>query len=57
MDTPFFDGRPQRYRPAADAPLMVPEDVAEVIVDVLRRRGSATVPEIMITPGGETSWP
>ena len=57
MDTPFFDGRPQKYRPAADAPLMVPEDVAEVIVDVLRRRGSATVPEIMITPGGETSWP
>jgi NAD(P)-dependent dehydrogenase (short-subunit alcohol dehydrogenase family) len=57
MDTPFFDGRPQKYRPAVGAPLMDPADVAQVIVDVLRRHGSANVPEIMITPGGETSWP
>lgn len=57
MDTPFFDGRPMKYRPAPDAPLMDPRHVAEVIVDVLRRRASANVPEIMITPGGETSWP
>lgn len=57
MRTAFFDGRPAKYRPATDAPLMDARDVADVIVDVLKRRRSAQVPEIMITPGGETSWP
>lgn len=57
MRTAFFDGRPAKYRPAPDAPLMDPADVAEVILDVLQGRRSAQVPEIMITPGGETSWP
>ncbi len=57
MRTAFFDGRPAKYRPAPDAPLMDPGDVADVIVDLLKRRRSAVVPEIMITPGGETSWP
>lgn len=57
MRTSFFDGRPAKYRPAPDAPLMDPADVADIIVDVLRRRRSAMVPELMITPGGETSWP
>jgi len=32
-------------------------DVADIIVDVLKRNRSAMVPELMITPGGETSWP
>jgi NAD(P)-dependent dehydrogenase (short-subunit alcohol dehydrogenase family) len=57
MRTAFFDGRPAKYQPAPDAPLMEARDVADVIVDVLKRRRSALVPEIMITPGGETSWP
>lgn len=57
MRTAFFDGRPAKYQPAPDAPLMDPADVAEVIVNVLRTRRSAMVPEIMLTPGGETSWP
>ncbi len=57
MRTAFFDGRPAQYRPAPDAPLMDPADVADVIVDVLSHRGTAHVPEVMITPGGERSWP
>lgn len=57
MRTAFFDGRPAKYRPADDAPLMDPVDVADVIVNVLRARRSAMIPEIMVTPGGETSWP
>lgn len=57
MRTAFFDGRPAKYRPADDAPLMDPADVADVIVGVLAARRTAMVPEIMITPGGETSWP
>ncbi len=57
MRTAFFDGRPAKYRPADDAPLMDPADVAAVIIDVLRARRSAMVPELMLTPGGETSWP
>jgi hypothetical protein len=57
MDTGFFDGRPEKYRPGPDASLMNPADVAEVIVNVLRTDGTATLPEIMITPAGETSWP
>ena len=57
MRTAFFDGRPAKYRPAEDAPLMDPVDVADIIVNVLRANRTAMVPEIMITPGGETSWP
>lgn len=57
MRTSFFDGRPAKYRPAPDAPLMDASDVADIIVDVLKRNRSAMVPELMITPGGETSWP
>ncbi len=57
MRTAFFDGRPAKYRPADDAPLMDPADVADIIVNVLRARRTAMVPEIMVTPGGETSWP
>ena len=31
--------------------------LADIIVNVLRARRTAMVPEIMVTPGGETSWP
>jgi NAD(P)-dependent dehydrogenase (short-subunit alcohol dehydrogenase family) len=57
MNTAFFDDRPEQYRPGPDADLMDPADIAAVIVDVLARRSTATVPEVMITPAGETSWP
>lgn len=57
MRTAFFGGRPAKYHPADHVPLMDAEDVAEVILSVVRARGAAIVPEIMITPGGQTSWP
>jgi NAD(P)-dependent dehydrogenase (short-subunit alcohol dehydrogenase family) len=57
MRTAFFDGRPEKYRPGADAPLMEPRHVAEAVIDVLRAPRGATVRELVVTAPGETSWP
>lgn len=57
MRTAFFDGRPEKYRPAPDAPLMEPGDVAATVIDVLRSPREATVRELVLTAPGEPSWP
>jgi len=57
MRTPFFDGRPEQYRPAPDASLMDPAEVAETIVSVLTLPGSAQLRELVLIPPGEPSWP
>lgn len=57
MSTPFFDGRPEQYRPGPDAPLMDPRAVAETVVDVLARPPGATIRELVVTAEGEPSWP
>jgi NAD(P)-dependent dehydrogenase (short-subunit alcohol dehydrogenase family) len=57
MRTAFFDGRPAKYRPGPDAPLMDPADVAETVIDVLSARGTGIVRELVITAPGEPSWP
>jgi short-subunit dehydrogenase len=57
MRTGFFDDRPQRYRPAPDAALAPPEEVAEAIVFALTRPPGVDVRELMVSVSTEPSWP
>ena len=57
MQTAFFDGRPEQYRPAADAALNRPEDVADAVLFALRQPPGCEVRELLVAPSTETSWP
>jgi NAD(P)-dependent dehydrogenase (short-subunit alcohol dehydrogenase family) len=57
MRTSFFDGRPDRYRPAPDAPLNAPGDVAAAVLFALRQPPKCELREMVICPDQESSWP
>ena len=57
MQTGFFNGRPEQYKPAADAKLNRPEDVAEAVLFALRQPAGCEVRELLVAPSTETSWP
>jgi NAD(P)-dependent dehydrogenase (short-subunit alcohol dehydrogenase family) len=57
MQTAFFDGRPEQYKPAADTKLNRPEDVAEAVLFALRQPVGCEVRELVVAPSTETSWP
>jgi NAD(P)-dependent dehydrogenase (short-subunit alcohol dehydrogenase family) len=57
MQTAFFDDREEKYKPAADAKLNQPEDVAQAVLFALRQPAGCEVREIVVTPERETSWP
>jgi NAD(P)-dependent dehydrogenase (short-subunit alcohol dehydrogenase family) len=57
MQTAFFDGRPDRYKPPADAQLNRPEDVAAAVVFALAQPSGCEVRELVVTPSREPSWP
>src|SRR4051794_35412401 len=57
MATPFFDGRPDQYKPGPDAQLNRPENVAAAVVFALQQPAGCEVRELLICPSGETSWP
>ena len=57
MQTPFFDGRDEQYKPPPDAKLNRPQDVAQAVVFALRQPPGCEVREIVITPSVEGSWP
>ncbi|HWB71429.1 MAG TPA: SDR family oxidoreductase [Egibacteraceae bacterium] len=57
MRTAFFDGRPAQYRPAPDAQLNHPDDVAEAVLFALRQPVGCEVRELVVAPSTETSWP
>jgi len=57
MRTAFFDGRPERFKPAPGAQLNRPEDVAQAVLFALRQPWGCEVRELLITPSLETSWP
>jgi NADP-dependent 3-hydroxy acid dehydrogenase YdfG len=57
MSTPFFDGRPDRYKPPPDAKLNRPEDVARAVVFALRQPAGCEIRELVVTPSVEGSWP
>lgn len=57
MQTPFFDGRPERYKPPPDAKLLRPKDVADAAVYALTRPPGCEVREMVICASTESSWP
>lgn len=57
MDTAFFDGRDERYKPAPDAKLSPPEEVAEAVVFALSRPPGVELRQALFCPSTETSWP
>jgi NAD(P)-dependent dehydrogenase (short-subunit alcohol dehydrogenase family) len=57
MTTPFFDGRPEQYKPPADAKLNKPGDVAETVVFALRQPPGCEVREMVVCSSTESSWP
>jgi len=57
MQTPFFDGRTEQYKPPPDAKLNQPHDVARAIVFALKQPPGCEVRELLIAPSMEGSWP
>ncbi|WP_214407816.1 SDR family oxidoreductase [Pseudonocardia lacus] len=57
MDTAFFDGRTEQYRPGPDAMLNDPRQVAAAILFALGRPTGVELRELVVTPSVEPSWP
>ncbi|MGI5201744.1 SDR family oxidoreductase [Spirillospora sp. CA-108201] len=57
MDTAFFDDRPDRYKPGADAKLNRPENVAATIAFALAQPPGCEVRELVVCASEEPSWP
>lgn len=57
MRTRFFEGRAEQYRPAPDAVLSDPADVAETVVFALSRPGTCEIRELVVATSTEPSWP
>ena len=57
MHTAFFDDRDPQYKPAPDAKLNRPEDVAQTILFALRQPPGCELREFVVAPSLETSWP
>ena len=57
MHTAFFDGRPEQYKPAPDAKLNRPEDVAQAVLFALCQPPGCEARELLIAPSTESSWP
>ncbi|UGS35771.1 SDR family oxidoreductase [Capillimicrobium parvum] len=57
MDTAFFEGRPQQYKPGPDAALADPADVARTIVFALAQPAGFEIRELAAMVSTEPSWP
>jgi NAD(P)-dependent dehydrogenase (short-subunit alcohol dehydrogenase family) len=57
MQTAFFDGRPDQYRPGPDAVLCDPAAVADVVMHAIELPPGVELKEIVVGPPGEPSWP
>jgi NAD(P)-dependent dehydrogenase (short-subunit alcohol dehydrogenase family) len=57
MQTAFFDGRDEQYKPGPDAQLNDPANVAEAAIFALSQPPGCEVRELIITPSTEPSWP
>jgi len=57
MQTSFFDGREEKYKPGPDAKLCDPASVADAIVYALRQPPGVDVKEMVVAGLYETSWP
>jgi NAD(P)-dependent dehydrogenase (short-subunit alcohol dehydrogenase family) len=57
MQTPFFDDRPEQFKPAPDQHLNRPEDVARTVIFALRQPPGCELRELVVAPATEPSWP
>ncbi|EHR49808.1 short-chain alcohol dehydrogenase [Saccharomonospora marina XMU15] len=57
MDTAFFDGRDEQYKPPPDAKLNRPEHVAASVLHALRTPPGCEVRELVVCHSEEGSWP
>jgi NAD(P)-dependent dehydrogenase (short-subunit alcohol dehydrogenase family) len=57
MDTAFFDGRTEQYRPGPDAQLNDPANVADTVVYALTRPVGCEIREMVVAASTEPSWP
>jgi NAD(P)-dependent dehydrogenase (short-subunit alcohol dehydrogenase family) len=57
MNTAFFDGRQEQYKPGPDAQLNNPGDVSEAVLFALTRPRGCEVRELVVCPSTEPSWP
>lgn len=57
MRTAFFDERDEKYKPAPEAPLCDPADIADAAVYALRRPPGVDIKELVVAGAVETSWP
>ena len=57
METAFFDGRDEQYKPPPDAKLNRPENVAQTEIFALPQAAGCEVREMVVTPSVEGSLP
>jgi NAD(P)-dependent dehydrogenase (short-subunit alcohol dehydrogenase family) len=57
MNTAFFDGRTEQYKPGPDAVLNDPANVADTVIFALTRPDGCEVRELLVCPATEPSWP
>ncbi|GAA4677147.1 SDR family oxidoreductase [Pseudonocardia yuanmonensis] len=57
MNTAFFDGRTEQYRPGPDAKLNDPRNVAATVLFALTRPEGCEVRELVVCQSEEPSWP
>lgn len=57
MQTAFFDGREERYKPPADAKLAPPQEIAAAVLFALARPPGVELRELVVCPSTESSWP
>ncbi|MFD2419655.1 SDR family oxidoreductase [Amycolatopsis pigmentata] len=57
MDTAFFDGRDEQYKPPPDAKLNNPADVAQSVLFALGQPEGCEVRELVVCGSEESSWP
>ena len=57
MQTAFFDGRTEQYKPPPDAKLAPPQEIAEGVVFALSRPPEVELRELVMAVPTEPSWP
>lgn len=57
MQTAFFDGREEKYKPPPDADLAPPEEIADAVVFALGRAPGSELREALVCRANESSWP
>jgi NAD(P)-dependent dehydrogenase (short-subunit alcohol dehydrogenase family) len=57
METAFFDGREEKYKPPPDAKLAPPEEIAQAALFALSRPAGIELREALVAPATESSWP